>query len=601
MLIYLLLIRHASAFPVDVAGLPLPEIGVGIDAVVLADGPHVVVVGASGANEIDPFLGGALFPYSSEAARAVLLRDAGSSHQLVTCGSTGLFVDDPLTDAMPAPLSTAPCSALLRRANGFVAVGGPAVAWVDAGNGLTSTNLGLDVLGEPIGAVDGDRVAVAAFGDDTVQIYDPAGSADVLIGAEIGGIAAVTGGWRLGLLDGRLYDLPGSWRMTGESLGALVSADLDGDGVLDTVAMYPYAGMLGVFGGDGAAEVRVPAPWGARSLAVADFDGDGCDEVFVLDPGAAQLFVVQDPTCGAPVDDLDGDGSVAPADCNDADPAVHPGAAELCDQLDQDCDGQIDELGVEIDAPESADEGTAPSLEAKLGGCSNPGVEFRWTATYTAMGDTGAPEVEAACTDLGPVLRCTGPDDGVLNVTVAVATSDGTVVGTDDAAIEVRNVPPRLVVPADWSQFGGVYGTYLWLQLETGTVFETVFGSEDVADDVVTFGVEGPWYVGVSSDGTFRVEAQPPYAYYGDPVVLTLSDEDGGVETWPIELGFYGGGYDTGGWYTDTGNDSGWDGWDWGGDGDSASSDISCGGCCCWLVGLALPVGFLPLRRRLRP
>ena len=42
--------------------------------------------------------------------------------------------------------------------------------------------------------------------------------------------------------------------------------------------------------------------------------------------------------------DRDGDGTHAEnGDCNDADPAIHPGAPKLCDGLDNDCDGQLDE------------------------------------------------------------------------------------------------------------------------------------------------------------------------------------------------------------------------------------------------------------------
>lgn len=42
--------------------------------------------------------------------------------------------------------------------------------------------------------------------------------------------------------------------------------------------------------------------------------------------------------------DEDGDGvDACNGDCDDRDPAIHPGASELCDQRDQDCDQKVDE------------------------------------------------------------------------------------------------------------------------------------------------------------------------------------------------------------------------------------------------------------------
>ena len=57
----------------------------------------------------------------------------------------------------------------------------------------------------------------------------------------------------------------------------------------------------------------------------------------------ALLACKNDPVdTGTAVVDADGDGFSAEEDCNDSEPLVFPGGSEICDGLDNDCDGTVD-------------------------------------------------------------------------------------------------------------------------------------------------------------------------------------------------------------------------------------------------------------------
>jgi len=110
---------------------------------------------------------------------------------------------------------------------------------------------------------------------------------------------------------------------------------------------------------------------------------------------------------GAPLEDRDGDGYASPADCDDADAAVNPGAQEVCDSIDNDCDGAVDDLDVlryrDLDGDGHGD----PDIS--VSGCTAP-------ADYVASGDDcndSAPTVSPSAEEL-----CDGIDndcDGVVD------------------------------------------------------------------------------------------------------------------------------------------------------------------------------------------
>ena len=149
-----------------------------------------------------------------------------------------------------------------------------------------------------------------------------------------------------------------------------VDDDCDGEvdeaDAVDASAFYADADADG-FGDPGSTETSCAPP-----ANVAEVGGDCDDHDADIHPGATEHCDGVDEDCDGEVDgenavdprswslDADGDGygdpdrslsaCLAPSgavaddtDCDDGDASVHPGATESCNELDDDCDGEVDE------------------------------------------------------------------------------------------------------------------------------------------------------------------------------------------------------------------------------------------------------------------
>jgi uncharacterized delta-60 repeat protein len=144
--------------------------------------------------------------------------------------------------------------------------------------------------------------------------------------------------------------------------------DNDCNGLIDDgVKLVFYKDLDGDGYTDGTTSVGCSAPQGYVLSALL---GDCNDENNQINPGKTEICDGMDNNCNGLIDegvklvfykDLDGDGytdgitqvgcsapsgyvlSATSGDCNDNDPNINPGKAEICDGKDNNCNGQIDE------------------------------------------------------------------------------------------------------------------------------------------------------------------------------------------------------------------------------------------------------------------
>jgi len=132
-------------------------------------------------------------------------------------------------------------------------------------------------------------------------------------------------------------------------------------------------------------------------------------------------FVVTVAGCADGSDDFDGDGTVDTVDCAPEDPAVHPGADEICNGIDDDCDGGIDDEGCSDD--DTADDDSADD-DTSAGDDDAPPHPTGFRFCAGAHHATGGGFTVDACT--GPVELAPGiATNGDWTVVVDVLRTSG--------------------------------------------------------------------------------------------------------------------------------------------------------------------------------
>ena len=143
-----------------------------------------------------------------------------------------------------------------------------------------------------------------------------------------------------------------------------------------------------------------------------------CEPVAKVDVGTDGL-----DTTESDATDADGDGFFGDEDCSDGDASVHPGAVELCNGIDDNCDGEVDEGVTDVFWTDADGDGYGDSA-TRTEACSAPAGTVTNDTDCDDDDITVHPAAVEACNEVDD--NCDGSvDEGLGSAWYADADADG--------------------------------------------------------------------------------------------------------------------------------------------------------------------------------